>query len=57
MNADKKLFWPLKAASLSYPVSKDFGITVRDRLEKLGAYIRHCVAVIDLLGKATGSCR
>ena len=45
----------LKRPNLDVAVQEDFGVTGRTTLEKLDTYIRHCDAVIHLIGKATGA--
>ena len=50
----KLLAADLKRPNLDVAVQEDFGVTGRTTLEKLDAYIRHCDAVIHLIGKATG---
>ena len=44
----------LKRPNLDVAVQEDFGVTGRSTLEKLDTYIRHCDAIIHLIGKATG---
>ena len=44
-----------KLPNLDVAVQEDFGVTGRTTLEKLDTYIRHCDAVIHLIGKATGA--
>ena len=44
-----------KRPNLDVAVQEDFGVTGRTTLEKLDTYIRHCDAVIHLIGKATGA--
>jgi hypothetical protein len=45
----------LKRPSLDIAVQEDFVVSGGKTLEKLDTYIRHCDAVIHLIGKATGS--
>ena len=45
----------LKRPNLDIAVQEDFVVTGRSTLEKVDDYIRHCDAVIHLLGKATGA--
>ena len=70
MSANKKLFLSavssefvsyrnlladdLKRPNLDVAVQEDFVVTGGKTLEKLDTYIRHCDAVIHLIGKATG---
>ena len=44
----------LKRPNLDVAVQEDFVVTGGKTLEKLDTYIRHCDAVIHLIGKATG---
>ena len=44
----------LKRPNLDVAVQEVLGVTGRSTLEKLDTYIRHCDAVIHLIGKATG---
>lgn len=71
MSANKKLFLSavssefiscrnllandLKRPGLDVAVQEDFVVTGGSTLEKLDTYIRHCDAVIHLIGKAAGS--
>jgi hypothetical protein len=45
----------LKRPNLDVAVQADFIVTGQSTLEKLDEYIRHCDAVIHLIGKGTGS--
>jgi len=70
MSANKKLFLSavssefvsyrnlladdLKRPNLDVAVQEDFVVTGGKTLEKLDTYIRHCDAIIHLIGKATG---
>ena len=45
----------LKRPNLDVAVQEDFVVTGGTTLEKLDTYIRHCDAVIHLIGKATGA--
>ena len=71
MDANKKLFLSivssefvsyrvlltsdLKRPNLDVAVQEDFGVLGSTTLEKLDTYIRHCDAVVHLIGKATGA--
>ncbi|MBC8115693.1 MAG: tetratricopeptide repeat protein, partial [Candidatus Saccharimonas sp.] len=45
----------LKRPNLDVAVQEDFGVLGRTTLEKVDTYLRHCDAVIHLIGKATGA--
>jgi tetratricopeptide (TPR) repeat protein len=45
----------LRRPNLDVKTQEDFGVTPGTTLEKLDEYIRHCNAVVHLIGRATGA--